>query len=95
MSQCKAHLYSNMTGWFAPFTARLSYIEYHSQSVQLLIQYVCQPTAISRTNQFHEEIQDIHLKILHAFDSGGILAVMDTFDHIKDHLEVSQTVLYI
>jgi hypothetical protein len=34
------------------------------------------------------------LKILHAFDSAGILAVMETFDHIKDHLEVSQTVLY-
>jgi hypothetical protein len=34
------------------------------------------------------------LKILHAFDSGGILAIMKTFDHIKDHLEVSQTMLY-
>jgi len=58
------------------------------------MQYVCQPTAIFQTGHLYAEIQNVLLKILHSFDSAGILAVMETFDHIKDHLEVSQTLLY-
>ena len=87
MSQCKAHLCSNIAKWFAPLVAQLLHIEYHSQTICLLIQHACQPAPADRLS---EEVQQVLSEVLCAYNSGGILAATETMDQIKDHLEVSQ-----
>ena len=93
MSRCDVHRYNNLTRWSDPLLAQLSHLEWHSQILCLLIHYVCQPAPgpalSSPTNHLFEEIEQVLLEILHAYNFGAILAVTETIDHVKDYLEVS------
>ena len=93
MSQCDVHWCNSLTSWSTPLLAQLLHLKYHSQILCLLIHYVCQPTPgptlSSLTNHLFEEVEQVLLEILHAYDFRGMLAVTETINHIKDYLEVS------
>jgi hypothetical protein len=78
-----------MTRWFTPLLTRLACIGDHGVTIRLLMQYVCDPRNILLADNVAAEIEHILSEILHADDVGGISAVIEVFDRVNSHLNVS------